>query len=153
MYHSRMFKQRPTGLTSTLAFQLGVLGTTITDLFAARIAPLDLRPKHAGLLALLANGGARSPAEAAEAMGITPSHLAGLADRLQNLGAVIHERDPGDQSRQVLALTADGTTLLATCTQIAADIDTNLTADLKAEDTETLGHALSAMTGFEASAA
>ncbi|WP_026924941.1 MarR family winged helix-turn-helix transcriptional regulator [Glycomyces arizonensis] len=144
-----MSKQSPAELTGTLAFQIGVLGTTITDLFAARIAPLGLKPKHAGLLALLANQGARSQAEAAEAMGVAPSLLVGLADRLQDLGALTRERDPGDRRRQVLALTADGTALLKSCNRIAEAIDTDLTADLDPADAAALRRALAAMTGFE----
>jgi len=145
-----MSKQRPDDLTSSLAFQLGVLGTTVSDLFAARIAPLGLKPKHAGLLALLANGDARSQAEAAETMGVAPSLLVSLADQLERLGAVTRERDPHDRRRQVLALTEEGTALLKSCSRIAADIDVSLTADLKSADVGALRRALAEMTGFPA---
>ncbi|MEU5875486.1 MarR family winged helix-turn-helix transcriptional regulator [Glycomyces sp. NPDC047369] len=138
-------------LTSSLAFQLGVLGTTVTDLISARLAPLGLRPKHAGLLALLASGGARSQAEAAEVMGVAPSLMVNLADRLQELGAVTRERDRGDRRRQVLAITEDGRALLKSCNGFAAGIDEDLTADLDAAEVQVLRRALAVMSGFPAS--
>lgn len=144
-------KQPSADLTSSLAFPLGVLGTTVTDLIAARLAPLGLRPKHAGLLALLASGGPLSQAEAAEVMGVAPSLMVNLADRLQELGAVTRERDPGDRRRQVLAITADGRALLKSCNGFAADIDADLTADLDPADAEVLRRALAVMSGFPAS--
>ncbi|MCD0443442.1 MarR family transcriptional regulator [Glycomyces sp. A-F 0318] len=135
-------------LTSALSFQIGVLGATVTDLFATRIAPLGLKPKHAGLLALLAREGARSQAEAAETMGVAPSLLVRLADQLQDLGAITRERDPGDRRRQELALTAEGTALLESCDQVAERIDATLTSDLGPAEVAALRHALSVMTGF-----
>ncbi|HEY1094721.1 MAG TPA: MarR family winged helix-turn-helix transcriptional regulator [Glycomyces sp.] len=143
-----MSAEPPVALTSSLSFQIGVLGTAVADLFAARVAPLGLKPKHAGLLAFLANGGARSQAEAAAAMGVAPSLIVNLADRLEGLGALTRRRDPADRRRQVLALTAEGTRLLQACNRIAEDIDADLTADLEAADTAALHRALTKMTGF-----
>ncbi|MFG3339622.1 MarR family transcriptional regulator [Glycomyces sp. NPDC048151] len=147
-----MSKQRPAGLTSTLAFQLGILGTTVTELYAAKIAALGLKPKHAGLLALLADGAASSQAEAAETMGVAPSFMVGLADRLQEIGAVTRQRDPRDRRRQVLAPTEEGIALLKACNAIAEAIDADLTADLKPGDAEALRRSLATMTGFPRSA-
>lgn len=117
-------------LTGTLAFRLGMLGSITANLFAERIAVHGLRPKHAGLMALLASGAAASQQEIARTMGVTPSLVVGLADHLEELGAVGRERDPGDRRRQVLTLTARGRELLALCTSAAHAIDEELTAGL-----------------------
>ncbi|MEV3935757.1 MarR family winged helix-turn-helix transcriptional regulator [Glycomyces sp. NPDC049804] len=143
-----MSAKPPVALTSSLSFQLGALGTTVADRFAARIAPLGLEPKHAGLLALLANGRARSQAEAAAIMGVAPSLLVNFADGLEDLNALTRRRDPADRRRQVLALTEEGTRLLQACNRIADGIDADLTADLAPADTAALRRALPKMTGF-----
>ncbi|MQM24755.1 MarR family winged helix-turn-helix transcriptional regulator [Glycomyces albidus] len=123
-----------TPLTATLTFGLGTLGAVVTDRFAAAIAPHDLKPKQVGVLAILAAGAADSQVQIAKLMGVAPSLIVALVDRLEALGAVTRRRDPDDRRRQVLALTDAGTSLLETCGQLAAAIDAELTADLDATE-------------------
>lgn len=117
-------------LTGTTAFRLGTLGAITAELFAERLAVHDLKPKHAGLLALLASGAAASQQDIARTMRVTPSLVVGLADHLEELGAVGRERDPVDRRRQILTLTDRGRELLALCTETADAIDEELTAGL-----------------------
>lgn len=132
-------------LTDTVAFRLGTLGALTADLFAERIAAHGLKPKHAGLMALLASGAAASQQEIARSMGVTPSLVVGLADHLEELGAVSRERDPGDRRRQVLTLTDRGHELLARCASTARTIDEELTAGLDDASRAALRKALAAL--------
>ncbi|MCX5140711.1 MULTISPECIES: MarR family winged helix-turn-helix transcriptional regulator [unclassified Streptomyces] len=117
-------------LTDTVSFRLGTVGAITAELFAERIAAHGLKPKHAGLMALLASGAAASQQEIARTMRVTPSLVVGLADHLEELGAVGRERDPGDRRRQILTLTDRGRELLGICTSTASAIDEELTAGL-----------------------
>ncbi|MFF1920563.1 MarR family winged helix-turn-helix transcriptional regulator [Streptomyces sp. NPDC058221] len=117
-------------LTDTVAFRLGTLGAITAELFAERLAAHGLKPKHAGLMALLASGAAASQQDIARTMRVTPSLVVGLADHLEELGAVGRERDSGDRRRQILTLTDRGRELLALCTATANAIDEELTAAL-----------------------
>lgn len=117
-------------LTDTVAFRLGTLGAITADRFAEGIAVHGLRAKHAGLLALLASGAAASQQEIARTMKVTPSLVVGLADDLEELGAVGRERDPDDRRRQVLTITGRGHELLAACTAVAHALDEELAAGL-----------------------
>ncbi|MEU1349578.1 MarR family winged helix-turn-helix transcriptional regulator [Streptomyces sp. NPDC005775] len=132
-------------LTDTASFRLGMLGAITADRFAERIAVHGLKPKHAGLMALLAGGAAASQQEIARAMGVTPSLVVGLADHLEELGAVARERDPADRRRQVLTLTGRGRDLLALCTTTARAIDEELTAGLDDATRDGLHEALAVL--------
>jgi DNA-binding MarR family transcriptional regulator len=116
------------GLNGTLTFRLGVLGTVVTNRFADRIAALDLKPKHAGVLVALSTGSGASQQELAGRMGVAPSLMVTLADHLEDLGAIERVRDPDDRRRQNLSLTRKGRDLLAKCARIAQQIDDELTA-------------------------
>jgi len=142
-----MIDVNPEKLTDTAAFRLGVLGAIAADRFADRVVAYDVKPKHAGLLALLAAGAAGSQQEIARAMGIVPSLVVSLADHLEHLGAVGRERDPDDRRRQVLTLTERGRALLADCTAAAQAIDAELTAGLDAATIAAMHAALAALAG------
>ncbi|WP_433444850.1 MarR family winged helix-turn-helix transcriptional regulator [Nonomuraea sp. CA-141351] len=125
-------------LTSTLAFRLGTLGAVVSERFSARLAAHGLKPKHVGLLTVLESGTATSQLDIAKLMNVAPSLVVSLADRLEELGAVRRERDPFDRRRQTLALTQEGRELLTVCTRAAAELDTELTGDLRPEEAEAL---------------
>src|SRR5438445_4536111 len=102
-------------MTDTAAFGLGTVGVLVAQRFADLIAPLDLKPKHVGLLTLLAAGGATSQLDLARTMGVAPSLVVRLADHLEQLSAILRVRAPEDRRRQILSLTDRGRDLLATC--------------------------------------
>jgi len=123
---------KPASPAETTAFRLGVLGTLVTDRFAARIEALDLKPKHAGLLTVLDQLGSASQQEVAKLMGVAPSLIVVFADHLERLQAIQRVRDPQDRRRQVLTLTPHGRELLASCAQLADDVGHEFTAELTA---------------------
>ncbi len=110
-------------LTDSLAFRLGVIGAAVTERFAQEIAAHGLKPKHAGLLALLNSGGPAPQLDLAKIMHVAPSLMVTLVDHLDSLGATQRIRDPLDRRRQIVSLTPVGEDLLATCTGIAQQLD------------------------------
>ena len=137
----------PGKVNSSVVFRLGVLGTMAADLFAARIEPHELKPKHVGLMVLLDAGKASSQLEVAGVMGVAPSLVVALADHLEKLGAIQRVRDPGDRRRQVLTLTAHGRELLATCGELAHTVDGEFAAELTVAERAALAGLLDRLSG------
>ncbi|WP_245667604.1 MarR family winged helix-turn-helix transcriptional regulator [Actinomadura macra] len=124
----------PGSLPRTLTFQLVTLGALATDRFAEALAPLGLKPKHAGLMTVVSRGVAASQLDVAEAMGVVPSLVVSLADHLVRLGAIERVRDPRDRRRQILTLTGEGRRLLAECAAAARSVDEELAAALTPDE-------------------
>ncbi|MEU4037837.1 MarR family winged helix-turn-helix transcriptional regulator [Streptomyces collinus] len=133
------------GLTSTVVFRLGTLGTAVTDRFTEEIEGLGLKPKHVGLMAALSLAAVASQQELAARMGVAPSLMVSLADHLEGLGAVQRVRDPQDRRRQVLTLTEDGRGLLDRCTSLARTLDKEFVAGLTGTQRKALDEALRVM--------
>lgn len=132
-------------LTATATFRLGVLGSVATARFTDRVAALDLKPKHVGLLTALAQGADLSQQELASQLGVAPSLVVALADHLEGLGAVSRQRDRADRRRQVLTLTDHGRALLAECAATATELDADLLADLTPAQRAALADTLAAL--------
>ncbi|QTD95904.1 MarR family winged helix-turn-helix transcriptional regulator [Streptomyces cyanogenus] len=133
------------GLTSTVVFRLGTLGTVATDRFTREIEGLGLKPKHVGLMAALSLAAVASQQELAARMGVAPSLMVSLADYLEGLGAVRRVRDPRDRRRQVLTLTKEGQGLLDRCTSMARTLDEEFVAGLTEKQRKALDEALRVM--------
>lgn len=87
-------------LGGTATFRLSLLGTELTRRFITAIGDLQLKPKHVGLLALLAAAEGRSQRELARVMDVAPSLVVALLDELEALGAVRRvqaQHDRGDR--------------------------------------------------------
>ncbi|MFX0576585.1 MarR family winged helix-turn-helix transcriptional regulator [Nocardia nepalensis] len=132
-------------LPETVTFRLGLLGAFLTDRFSARVASLGLKPKHAGMLNVLAANGPASQMEMAQILRVAPSLVVTLADHLESLGAIDRLRDPQDRRRQILSLTSHGRALLGQCLEAAHAIDTETTADLTAAERAALHSILGAL--------
>lgn len=117
-------------LSGTATFQLGMVGAVVSQRFADRIAPLELKPSHVGILTILANAPAQSQQDIATALNVVPSLIVRLVDRLESIGAVERTRDPNDRRRQSLRLTEHGRALYAECTAITHDMERDLLAGL-----------------------
>lgn len=143
----RMTTGKGVPLTSTIGFLLGTVGSVVAQRFADRIEPLDLKPKHVGLLAVLAASEAPSQLEVATTMGVVPSLVVRLADHLEDIGAVERARDPGDRRRQTLRLTDQGWALLAECATITRSLEAEVLTGLATEDKKALRSALRHLAG------
>lgn len=126
----------------TVSFRLGLLGVAQDALYASRLANLELKPKHVALLCILRLRDAGSQMELAGLLGVAPSLVVLLADHLEERGAIQRVRDPADRRRQSLRLTETGLRLLASATEVAAELDEELAADLPAGDRAAFSTAL-----------
>ncbi|NUO99353.1 MAG: MarR family transcriptional regulator [Nonomuraea sp.] len=137
-----MDEVKPVSVAGTMAFRIGTLGAIITERFAAALVPLELKPKHVGLLTLLEARGAASQLDVARTMGVAPSLVVTLADHLERLGAISRVRDAEDRRRQLLDLTDEGRALLGRCLEAALELDAELTGRLGPQDRAVLGKVL-----------
>jgi len=117
-------------LSSTAAFLIAKLGQSVGSRFAERLEPIGLRPRHCGVLSLLADGVPGSQLDLGKRLSVVPSAVVGLLDDLEELGAVERGADRSDRRRHAVALTGRGRWLLRRSQEIALALDLELLADL-----------------------
>lgn len=110
------------GLSRRAGFLLVQLGTHRHRRFAERLAPLDLHPRHFGMLSQLAVNEGQSQQAMSTALGIHRSAVVALVDDLEQRGLAERRRDPVDRRAYTLYLTPAGRELLAEL-EHAADED------------------------------
>ncbi|MCX5211612.1 MarR family winged helix-turn-helix transcriptional regulator [Kitasatospora sp. NBC_00240] len=125
------------------AFLLTQLGTHAADRFATRVAELGLTPPDIGLLRTIATRPGRSQRALAADLGVVPSRVVALIDRLDGKGLVERRRSTEDRRNHELHLSAEGGRVLGEVWRIAAahedDILSALDDDQRARLTELLG--------------
>lgn len=107
----------------SLSFRFGIVGAQITQAFAERVAQLGVSHKQVGVLAVVDSGRARSQREIADALGVAPSLVVTLIDRLVEMGAVRRVRDNVDRRIQTLEITPSGHALLGRCVEQVRALD------------------------------
>ncbi|MFG2582425.1 MarR family winged helix-turn-helix transcriptional regulator [Streptomyces malaysiensis] len=131
--------ERPPGPPPTgAAFLLAQLGAHAADLFAERLATLDLTPAQSGLLRLLAGSPGRSQRELADDLGMPPSRFVAFADELEQRGLIERRRNPVDRRLYAVHLTDEGGTLLAQLRQVGAEHERRLTEGLSEPERDQL---------------
>src|SRR3954462_8298644 len=108
------------GLSRRAGFLLVQLGTHRHRRFAERLAPLDLHPRHFGMLSHLAANEGQSQQALSRALGIHRSAVVALVDDLENPGLGERRRDPADPRAHTLYLTSRGRAMLADLDRVAA---------------------------------
>lgn len=98
--------------------------------FAERLAPLDLEPRHAGLLLALATREGRSQQELGEAVQVPPSRMVALVDDLDRRGLIERRRSDADRRAYALHLTAAGSDLVNRLRRVSAEHEAELLAGL-----------------------
>ena len=132
----------PDRLFASPVFRLGILGDRATRDYAARLADLGVTPKHVGVLGMVAAGRAGSQREIATALGVAPSLVVQLVDRLEELGALERRRSTDDRRVQRLELTPRGADLLTDCLDRLDEAEHDLANLLGHEDLARLAAAL-----------
>jgi DNA-binding MarR family transcriptional regulator len=122
------------GLSRRAGFLLVQLGTHRHRRFAERLAPLDLHPRHFGMLSQLAANEGQSQQALSSALGIHRSAVVALVDDLEHRGLAERRRDPVDRRAYTLYLTPPGRKLLAELQRIADDDETELLSALNASE-------------------
>jgi DNA-binding MarR family transcriptional regulator len=97
-------------LSQRAGFLLVQLGTNEHRRFAERLAPLDLHPRHFGMLSHLAAAEGQSQQALSIALGIHRSAVVALVDDLEQRGLAERRRDPDDRRAYTLYLTPSGST-------------------------------------------
>jgi DNA-binding MarR family transcriptional regulator len=110
----------------------------VSSEFARRLAPLDLRPAHVGILRVLAFRPGVSQQELASAIGAVPSRVVRLLDELSERGLVERRRSTTDRRNHELHLSPSAGDRLAEVRGIVADHDKALVANLSAGELQTL---------------
>ncbi len=142
----------PPPFTSSAAFLVAKLGQTVGARFAERLAPIGLRPKHCGILNLLAEGAPGSQQELGLRLGVVPSAIVSWLDDLEALGAVRRKADAVDRRNHAVNLTARGRRLLRKSQAIAAELDHELLVGLAPAERAAFVAALRAIGAAEGSA-
>lgn len=118
----------------SLAYQLVQLGRASDAAFARRLERLGVRPSHVRLMTAIQNSEHLSQNDLADELHVTPGFIVGLADELEQRGAVVRRRVPGDRRRQILVLTETGEALLQDATHAAIALDRQLAHALSRQD-------------------
>jgi DNA-binding MarR family transcriptional regulator len=122
------------GLSRRASFLLVQLGAHRHRRFAERLAPLDLDPRHFGMLSHLAANEGQSQQALSRALGIHRSAVVALVDDLEHRGLAERRRDPGDRRAYTLYLTARGRKLLVELQRVAAEDEAELLTALSASE-------------------
>src|SRR5687768_8906225 len=102
-----------------LALRCIELGVRIREELAEALGPAGVTPEQHELLALLARG-VTSPGDIVSASGRDKTTVSRLVSRAAAAGLVTQVRATDDRRRQILALTEQGTTVLAQSERILA---------------------------------
>ncbi len=145
VYYSLMEDTRH--ISHTCGYMLTKLGQAAFDGFARKLAPLGLRPKHCGALALLEALKQPSQQSLGKALGVAPSAMVVVLDDLEGLNAIRRVADPDDRRKFSVELTSVGGDLLRSATRLANALDAELLAHLSAAEQETLRRLLAKSAG------
>jgi DNA-binding MarR family transcriptional regulator len=122
------------GLSQRAGFLLAQLGTHAHRRLAERLAPIDLHPRHFGMLSHLAASEGQSQQALSIALGIHRSAAVALVDDLERRGLAVRRRDPTDRRAYTLYLTPSGRHLLADLKRIAEKHEAELLSALDASE-------------------
>ena len=131
---SRKELPRPSGT----AFLLAQLGAHAAERFAERISKLNIAPRHAGILRLIARTPACNQRALAKTLRVLPSRMVKLLDELTEKGLVERRRSLKDRRHSDLVLTKRGEHMLGQLAKLAAEHEAELCAGLTAKERQTL---------------
>lgn len=98
----------PSLLSQSPLFQLEKLRKTTRDAVEEALSAKDVTLREYWVLTCLASAPTTQQAELTEALGIDPSDIVRILDKLVRKGLVTRQRAPEDRRRQVVALKKDG---------------------------------------------
>ena len=112
------------------AYLLVQLGTRAARRFAERLAPLELEPRHAGMLLRLAVSEGRSQQAIGELIGLNSTRMVFLVDELEQRGLLERRRNDADRRSYALYLTDAGWAKLRQVRQVAGQHQAELGSSL-----------------------
>lgn len=122
-----------------VAFLLSQVGAAAAQRFAERLGDLDLTPGDVGILRLIAGDPELSQRALADRLGVAPSRVVVLLDRLEKHGLVERVRSVRDRRHHELALTDAGREVMAAMRDIGRAHEREITSALTADERDQLG--------------
>ena len=120
------------------------------QVLTAELVDLDLTASEINALANLADGRGRTVSELGAAVGIRPTTLTSVLDRLERRGHISRGARPGDRRVVLIELTASGQAMAGTIREAIAALETRALATLPATALAGFRDALDALTEVSA---
>ena len=120
------------------------------QVLAAELVDLDLTASEINALANLADGRGRTVSELGAAVGIRPTTLTSVLDRLERRGHISRGARPGDRRVVLVELTASGRVAAGTIREAIAALEARALATLPATALAGFRDALDALTEVSA---
>ena len=136
------------GWSALLALQRATHATL--QVLAAELVDLDLTASEINALANLADGRGRTVSELGAAVGIRPTTLTSVLDRLERRGHISRGARAGDRRVVLIGLTASGQATAGTIRQAISALEARALATLPAAALAGLRDALEALTEVSA---
>lgn len=118
------------------------MGTIAAAQFGERVSALELSPRDAGILRLVARNPAISQQTLAERLGTPPSRMVALIDSLETRRLVSRSRSEKDRRNYELNLTDEGQKALKQLRRISQEHEAALLESLSQEERNQLGELL-----------
>lgn len=125
-----------------VGFLLSQVGAHVAATFAERIAPLGLKPYHAGILNILAQQSGLTQQGLADLLGVFPSRLVALLDDLAKLKLIERRATPTDRRTYALHLTEAGREMRLHVGQLAGQMQEEICSALDPRERDTLADLL-----------
>ncbi len=134
----------PSEWSALLALQRATHATL--QVLAAELVDLDLTASEINALANLADGRGRTVSELGAAVGIRPTTLTSVLDRLERRGHITRGVSPGDRRAVLIRLTSSGQLTATTIRQAITGLEHRALHGLPADAIAGLRAALQALT-------
>lgn len=121
-----------------LTFLLATVGRQASAAFAEVVNRHQVTPREFAVLQSLRTGPAPSQRELAGRLGLPPSRVVALVDRLESAGLLGRSADESDRRTRRLVLTDSGRSTVARIEKAGTELDDAATADLTPEDRQRL---------------
>lgn len=122
----------------SLAFLLSQVGARSAQLFAERLAPIDVSPRAYGVLSNLAGAKSQTQQQLADALGIHRNNMVGLIDEMESAGWVRRHRSQQDRRAFDVRLTRSGSALISRVSRIVPALENEMGKDLTQAERQAL---------------
>jgi DNA-binding MarR family transcriptional regulator len=122
----------------SVGFLISQLGFFSSRRFTEALEPLGIGPRDFLLMRFVDASDGQSQHALAERLGIPPSRMVALVDRLEEMGLLERRPDPDDRRVRRLFLTRAGRSVLEKAGKIAIDYETQLCAGINRKEREQL---------------
>ncbi|GAA0588944.1 hypothetical protein GCM10010172_87410 [Paractinoplanes ferrugineus] len=136
----------PPDWSALLALQRATHATL--QVLAAELVDLDLTSSEINAMANLADGRGRTVSELGKAVGVRPTTLTSVLDRLERRGHITRGNRPGDRRVVVVELTSTGRTAATAIREAIARLEHRALSSLPVGDIAVLRQALEALAGL-----